>query len=504
MNGDGSALRAYHERTKHSPARLRADPHALDWRIMPRPFKVYADLDPIPLPRDHASSTRPALAAIAGAAAPPGVVSGVDLAVLARLLFFSAGVLRHRVYPGGETFFRAAACTGALHHVDLYVVSQALPSLAAGVYHFGPHDMALRRLRAGDHRGVLAAATARHPAIEAAPAVVVLTSTFWRNAWKYRARAYRHAFWDTGTILANALALAAASGLPATVVLGFVDAAVTALLDLDPDREAAVALLALGTDAAPPPAAPPLPPLGHATLPLSSREVEYPAIREAHAASALASPAAVAAWRAAPGPTVVREPGPIPLPAPSLDAVAEPIETVILRRGSTRRFPPGPIARAAFEAIVYAATRPVPADVAPAPALHLIVHAVDGLDPGTYAVTAGGGGLRPLRSGLFRREAGYLGLGQALPADAAANLYWLIDLEEVFRRWGDRGYRAAQLAAAIAGGRTYLAAYAQRLGATGLTFFDDDVTAFFSPHAAGTSVLFLMAVGRRGGRRRVG
>ncbi len=56
----------------------------------------------------------------------------------------------------------------------------------------------------------------------------------------------------------------------------------------------------------------------------------------------------------------------------------------------------------------------------------------------------------------------------------------------------------AELEAAIAGGRTYLAAYALGLGATGLTFFDDDVTAFFSPDAAGKSVMFHMAIGRRG------
>src|SRR5204862_168627 len=55
-------------------------------------------------------------------------------------------------------------------------------------------------------------------------------------------------------------------------------------------------------------------------------------------------------------------------------------------------------------------------------------------------------------------------------------------------------------ASGVAGGRPYLAACALRLGATGLTFFDDDVTAFFSPHAAGKSVLFLVAVGP--GRRR--
>ena len=33
-------------------------------------------------------------------------------------------------------------------------------------------------------------------------------------------------------------------------------------------------------------------------------------------------------------------------------------------------------------------------------------------------------------------------------------------------------------------------------GASGLTFFDDDVTNFFSPHAGGKSAIFLAAVGK--------
>jgi hypothetical protein len=42
----------------------------------------------------------------------------------------------------------------------------------------------------------------------------------------------------------------------------------------------------------------------------------------------------------------------------------------------------------------------------------------------------------------------------------------------------------------------YLATYTQRLGATGLTFFDDDVIHFFSPHAEGKSAIFLLAIGK--------
>ena len=65
---------------------------------------------------------------------------------------------------------------------------------------------------------------------------------------------------------------------------------------------------------------------------------------------------------------------------------------------------------------------------------------------------------------------------------------------------GNRGYRAVQFEAGAAGGRLYPAAYAQRLGAAGLTFFDDEVTEFFSPHARGRSVIFHMAF-RRPARR---
>jgi len=127
--------------------------------------------------------------------------------------------------------------------------------------------------------------------------------------------------------------------------------------------------------------------------------------------------------------------------------------------------------------------------------LYLIVHAVEGLAPGAYYYRRRDRSLELLREGNFRGAAGRLGLGQELPAHAAVNVYSLAHLSEVLARFGNRGYRAAQLEGGITGGRLYLAAYAQRFGASGLTFFDDEVTEFFSPHAAGKSVMFLVALG---------
>jgi nitroreductase len=121
---------------------------------------------------------------------------------------------------------------------------------------------------------------------------------------------------------------------------------------------------------------------------------------------------------------------------------------------------------------------------------------VHGLPSGAYYFRRDESALELLKEGDFRREGGYLGLGQDIPADASVDIFLLTDLEAVLNRMGNRGYRAAQLEAAIMGGKLYLSAYALGLGASGLTFFDDDVTEFFSPHAEGKSVMFLIAVGK--------
>jgi nitroreductase len=183
----------------------------------------------------------------------------------------------------------------------------------------------------------------------------------------------------------------------------------------------------------------------------------------------------------------------------------DPIEQVILRRGSSRQFARTPISLTQLSTMLDRTTRGIPADFlnpfgSQFNHLYLIVHAVEGLESGAYVFhrdrgVLEHGALECLKQGNFRDQAGYLGLEQQLPADAAVDIFFLADLRPIFDRFGNRGYRAVQLEAGILGGKLYLAAYAQRLGATGLTFYDDDVTRFFSPHAEGKSAIFLVAVG---------
>ena len=545
--------RDYHDRTIHSPASVRTSGHTLEWDIKPFPFKVYSDLAAIPLPRDLDPLATDTLTALAGAQAP---TASLTLEGLAAVLFYAAGVTRKKTYPGGgEILFRAAASTGALYQTEVYVAVGEMAGLEPGLYHFCPGDFALRRLRSGDVRRAMAPAAADE-SLATRAATVLLTAIYWRNTWKYQARGYRHLFWDSGTMLANALAVAGALGLAPRVLTGFVDTDVNRLLGLDTVREAALELVALGPETAPAPPLGALDAIEHPTLPLSSSEVAYPLLHEIHAASSLDSPDAVRAWRSgagsrgggAPAATALaavrggdsedaavgsdpdcrgrgRDPT-APTPSAQLPAgrtaessanVARRIEQdtsvialpapralsgrglgeTIHRRGSTRQFSHAAITADELGTALWAAARGFDADV---PAglvdIYLVVNAVEGVPPGAYFYQPGAHALERLAAGDFRNRSSYLCLEQPLGGDAAAVVYFLARLDPLLRAFGARGYRLANLEAGLAGGRAYLAAYAQRFGASGLTFYDRLVVEFFSPHAAGKDAIFVTALGR--------
>jgi len=396
-NQDIQTARAYHESTKLSYINLANKPPL---------YKSYGALPKVSLPPGPSPPEMPALQAVAGGRPDGGTL---DLDALARLLFFSAGVTRNRVLPvAGEVHYRAAASAGALFPVELYVVCQDIPGLAAGVYHFAPAEFSLRRLREGDYRSQLIHATANHRDIATAPATLVCTAIFWRSAWKYRERGYRYCFWDTGTILANLLAVSSALGLPARVLAGFLDSQVDHLLGIESQREAAICLVPLGIGSGSPPGRDTLDlsSLPHRGLETSEERIIYPEMLRTHAASSLATQEEVDAWRAPPagehGPngeyfeqTVEETTG---TPLDDKQPPSGPLGEVILGRGSTRRFARQSISRAHLNAVLVSSTRGVPADFRGPRGtglldVYVIVNAVDGLPSGSYYFSSGPGEL---------------------------------------------------------------------------------------------------------------
>jgi SagB-type dehydrogenase family enzyme len=456
--------REYHEASKLRPGES-TQRRLIDVELIPKQYKRYIDLPWTRLP--------PPGPAKSGALTLPG---------LSALLHYSAGVLHRRNVNSRSVEFRAASCTGALYHVELYLVCGAIDDLRPGVYHYDAPQETLHSLRDGDYRAVIAAAAGIEDSD--AEAFVVMTSVFWRNAWRYEERAYRHAFWDSGTIAANLIGLADEHHLEPRLHAGFIDDVVNHLLGVDKQREAATCLVALGANATHASAAD-VETIVEETEPISKAEIEYPKIWQTHAATSLGHSPALRQWlEATAGQPRLETPPPPP----------ETLERVIERRGSSRHFSDTPITRPELATILEAALQPIAADFPSLSQVFVIVNNVEGLPAGLYRFDTQANRLPRLKRENFRTQAAHLALDQAAAAEAAINIYFVANMDDVLTRLGERGYRAAQLEGGVRGGRVYLKATELGLQATGLTFYDDEVAQFLD-EVEDPAVLFLMAVG---------
>jgi SagB-type dehydrogenase family enzyme len=415
--------------------------------------------------------------------------------MIARLLFCANGVTRHKRFGADDYHFRAAASAGALYPIEVYLAAAEVEGLESGLYHFSPADLKLVSLRRGDWRELIAGAAAMHPSLLEARAIVIMSAIFWRSTWKYRARAYRYCFWDAGTILANLVAAANTEELSVELVSAFEDGPLEALIGADGEHEGMVCLVSIGRTASSTVPSPPLTALGLETIALSQREVAYDDLIKIHSASRLVSRDEVC-MVAAPPSSAAENGGDSVRPPTLSPKLGLGLGETIVRRGSTRVFAREPLRAQEFAAIMSGSSNiSLRTDFPRLIETYLVLNAIEGMEAGAYYYGHESKTFDLLKTGDFRREAGYLCLEQPLGADASALICYMADLEQVLAALGNRGYRDVHLEAGLIGGRAYLAAYALGRGATGLTFFDDDTSTFFSPHAAGKSPILMVAVG---------
>ena len=488
----------YHNGTKHPNGMLLNRFHVYHPSHRPTPYKIYNNVPQINLPIEKNSIGVSALDAIS-TITDTKENTIPDLDTLSRILYFSAGITKKIKFEGlGEMEFRAASCTGALYHIEIYVVCSNISGLGAGVYHFDPKNMKLNIIRLGDFRKTILDCTANDQSVRDAPVILIFTDVFARNSIKYQSREYRHAFWDCGTILANTLAITTAHKIPSKIITGFVDSMPVQLLRLDMTKEAPLVIFPLGISKQDTPPALPLPEVNLEAI-SSDYEIDYPEINTMHESSCLLNEVEVSSWKSQITKELQKYDELIPLEKDIQNS--EPLEKVIVKRGSTRKFSLESITFSQLSTIFHKSTSGINSDYTNKDTilsdLYIIANAVDGLGSGSYHYVKEKNSLQLLRKGSFRNISGNLGLNQDLPYDASVAIFFMVDLGKVLEKFGNRGYRVAQLDSAITGGKAYLASYALGLGATGLTFYDDAVTDFFSPHAANKEVMFLLAIGKK-------
>ncbi len=453
---------------------------------MPDPFRHYEGAPLVDLPADPPGAETPALELLQGAYGVARAADGPGF--LSELLFHSAAISASKRVPstGDRYALRVNPSSGNLHPTEFHFVARRLKQWPDGLYHYRPSSHMTEQRATGDFEIKLSGGAS-------APITFILTSIAWREAWKYRDRAYRYCLHDMGHAW-QALALAArAAGCDSFAFGRFPDDEIAQSCRLNEDEWPMLVVeirdrsIPLGD----PDAGETVWHRGRANQ-LSAHQVSYPLIDAIHAGTKANSAAGPEGFCRDEGCGEIT----LPAPASSKRAFAE----VARKRRSALDFRGGveAMSLAQLSAILGAATQPLSADFAGSRfvQLYLYAHRVDDLEPGVYRYWPQYSQLEQIRSGDQRVAAAGLSLGQDLAGNACVAFSMIGDLELAASLHGDRGYRYVHFEAGAIGHRLYLAAEALGLGATGIgAFYDDEVHRYLNLTSGQRQVVYHFAIG---------
>ena len=480
--------REYHEVTKHSPEALRRTPHILDWANMPDPFRHYEGVPVLDLPADPPVPEIPALDVLHGVSGATSVGDGATF--LSQFLFYSAAISASKRVPttGYQYALRVNPSSGNLHPTEFHFITRGLRESPDGLYHYRPSAHMAEQRALGDLELKLTGSSA--------PIVFILTSIAWREAWKYRDRAYRYCLHDIGHAWQALVLAARAIGCDSFAVGYFPDDEVAQFCHLHEDEwpMLIVELRGRSMPVRQPDASETVWYGGNANQ-LSKERTAYMRIDRIHSITKLDQCASRGISSAEPALTGS---GKIKLPPPA--SSTRTFGEVARMRRSALDFLGGTqsISLVQLSAILAATTRPLLADFASAHfvQLYLYAHRIDGLASGVYRFWPERGELEQIRNGDQRVAAAGLSLGQDLAGNACVAFSMIGDLARAVRAHGDRGYRYVHFEAGAIGQRLYLCAEALGLGATGIgAFYDEAVRRYLNLPPEQGQVVYHFAIG---------
>jgi SagB-type dehydrogenase family enzyme len=491
--------REYHDFTKHTVEKLRRSQHYLDWANMPNPYRHYEGVPLLDLPADPPAPQIGALEVLEGKLgnsfandAAQNAVAKDGAAFLSQLMFYCASISAIKRAAASTYALRVNPSSGNLHPTEFHFCTRGLVDWTDGLYHYRPSSHMAEQRAVGDFVSKLTDT--------ATPLVFVLTSNAWREAWKYRDRAYRYCLHDIGHAW-QALALAARAMACESFAIGnFVDDEISASCLLNEDEWPMLIITLQGPSIPVVSREPPKAVLyrGEANQ-LSEEKISYPRIEKIHAATKLLVAAKEVSDSSSCADTLkLNESGGIELRPPL--STSNGFGDVVRTRRSALDFRGGEefMSLPQLSTLLSDTGKPFFADFAVHRfvQLYLYVHRVNGLEPGVYRYWPEHAQLEAIKLGDQRLVAAALSLGQDLAGNSCVTFSMIGNFEKATQMYGDRGYRYVHFEAGAIGQRMYLAAEALGLRATGIgAFFDDEVHRYLSLTPEQGQVVYHFAVG---------
>lgn len=491
----------YHEKTSYDRRNMTG--HFMDWANQPTVFKSYPGITVDELPREIQFPETP-LSTLLRQEAPECAASRpLSRTDLSRTLLLTYSLTAKARHPGGDFYYRSAASAGALYPTEIYVDSRGVDGVADGLYHFSIAHHGLVLLRSGEAAAVLSDAT-RVPDTATPALTFFFSAIFFRSAWKYRDRAHRYHLLDTGHVIEHLFLALKSSGLPLSLSYDFDDHEINHLLGLDPSKEVCLAITQVPqVSPAPLTAAndiPALPAHMKSAGRVSQKEVDYPAIREIHAAGIETVPAK------APMREMTKEIGVSPeswvrIDPPTVWPHDMPFHETVFRRRSRRNFVgrtlPADSMQAILESLCIGDSKGDSATSGCHPFIctGFITNRVEGFDPGFYLLDSVSASYGFIASGIPMEKMAHICLDQMWLSNAGIHVLFMANLRMLDQAWGARGYRYAMMSAGRLGERLYLTAEALGLGACGIGALYDDEAAETLGLNSESRLLYLLAVG---------
>ena len=246
MPPSSSAVRRYHDGTKHHFHRFARSTGYLDWASQPSPFRAFAGAPAFPFVHPPVAAARGPQALAPGCGYAPRSVGYDRLfeapvhggaachAAIGDLLRHALGLSAWKQYRETRWSLRVNPSSGNLHPTEAYIVCGACPGLAdsPAVYHYAADRHALELRGAFDPLVWERSCEARPDVL-----LVALTSIHWREAWKYGERAFRYCHHDLGHAIAALVVAAAAVGWRAVLLPAWSQGAIAAVTGTDRDED---------------------------------------------------------------------------------------------------------------------------------------------------------------------------------------------------------------------------------------------------------------------------
>ena len=166
----------------------------------------------------------------------------LSLQELANLLWATQGVTIKAPAP----WFRTVPSAGALHPIDTYLVINRVKDLESGIYRLKVADFVLELRKPGDFSVRITEAALDQDIARNAAVVFVWVAVIQRSRQKYRQRAYRYIYLDSGHIAQNLYLAATAMNLGCCAIAAFYDEEVNQIVGVDGAEETTVYLATIG------------------------------------------------------------------------------------------------------------------------------------------------------------------------------------------------------------------------------------------------------------------